>query len=242
MKDNGSLSYRIQGDYITFVELLNVDGIKENYNDELSMFHKLVYCYKELILLNNTNKIGMTYFIESISDLLEFVNLVCTGKIKPAKMLLRSFMETNAKAIYYSILCATPNDGYSNNLDIIIKQIKITKIEHKSKIESKKITKELEEKLKMPLKENYYWPICDYVHSNNETNLTGSEYLIEIFSVTKDFDKITESLDQAIGLIKEIILLTLLSKLDYYLNEAKSEKVTYVISLLNDSQRDLLVL
>lgn len=238
---SSTMTGRISKDYNALLEQLNIRENLPSSLDILENFHKRLFYLKELILLQkdvvgeNTNK----YYIEFFSDMMEFILFVFKGRQKASKMMLRSSMEMFMKATYYKVLNSDPKDTFSNNIDECRKKV-AADLTQGNRRDFKKLNNVLTLGFSEKLKQDFYWNICDYVHTKSPDLLSGDQYLLDILESSFDMEFSLESIKQASELVAFLTFFVLLSNKTFFINEVDSNKTWFILSSLNEWQTDLI--
>jgi hypothetical protein len=198
-----------------------------------------MYLLRELVLLKSDflSVEARLYFNETIADIAEGIMILSRGRIKTSKMLLRSSMETFMKSVCYS-LGISVNNNFSTNIEFIRKNVVNIHYSFQGK-RQRNIQNYFIKNLENVLKQELYWPICNYVHSNNWELLSNEKFLIDILNLKVDDSTFIEHAKVIDKVLEYLLLLLLLSSKKFYIG-LDSEKVSFAIKSLSEFNQSVL--
>ncbi|AIQ11349.1 hypothetical protein [Paenibacillus durus] len=234
-----TLYQQIKYDYDMFIDLLGLKQSSLSLCNELELVHRKMYLLRELVLLKTDylSVESLLYFNETIADLAEGIMILSKGRIKTSKMLLRSSLETFMKSICYSLNISV-NSNFSSNIEFIRKNVVNIQYGYRGK-KQRDIQNYFIEKLENVFKQEFYWPICNYVHSNNSSLLSTEKFLIDILNLTINKSTFIEHAKVFDKVLEYLILLLLLSSRKFYIG-LDSEKVSLSIKNLSEFNQAVL--
>ncbi|MEC2062716.1 hypothetical protein [Bacillus inaquosorum] len=218
-----TFSQYIDSDYDQFqLILLNKLNFDCNVLSTIKELHQNIYQFKELVYVLDSNNQSNINFTEAINGFIEFVWLLSMGKYKTASMSLRGAMENFAKGLTETNFLPT-DEKFSQNIDRSIKEI-VNKFGRKPKEFAKVFSPTYRDDYKQ-----YYWDLCDIVHSRDNNYSTCAEYLEQVIEKHFDEDKLKYLVSKGNIIIEYSTIILMISEYTYLSNAMNPIKFNYIL-------------
>ncbi|MGE0910520.1 hypothetical protein ACQGRJ_09720 [Bacillus atrophaeus] len=218
-----TFSQYIDSDYEQFqLILLNKLNFDCNVLSTIKDLHLNIYQYKELTYALGSNNMSNTNLNESINGFIEFVWLLSMGKYKTASMALRGAMENFSKGLAEKNFLPA-SEKFSQNIDRSIKEI-VKKFLPKTKEFSKIFSPEYRDKYKQ-----FYWDLCDIVHSRDDSYSTCAEYLDQVIEQQFDKEKLNYLVSKGTKVIEYSTIIILISEYTYLSKGMNTLKFNHIL-------------
>jgi hypothetical protein len=238
--NNGLFFGEINKDYEEFIKFFSGNKIMElGLDQDYKLLHKKVYIFKEML---NECEIGnptaLSYSLDTLGSLIEYIYLLSQHRYKLAASLLRGCMETFAKAlVHFNSL--TDSNGFTNNIELAISKISDNYIVNvlkrtRNKPLKKKIGNDYREVLK-----NLYWSLCDIVHSKDTTYNHCYEYLESILKNEYEEPKYKALYDYAILFLNKMLVIFYIQNMDEINKNMNALKLEYIIGDLEENYHQI---
>lgn len=225
----------IRRDYEGFIKLLNSSDLVELGLDQCYQeLHKKVYILKEILNESGpVNSIGLSYSLETLGGLIEFIYLLSQNRYKLAASSLRNSMETFAKSLIH-INSLSDTNGFTNNIELAISKIGDEYIVNvQKKIRNKPLKKIIGDNYREILKK-LYWCLCDIVHARDTSFNHCYEYLEEILKSNFDESKFYTLYDSAMVFTNKALVIFYIQYFETINNNMNEIKLEYIIGELEE--------
>ncbi|MFE3573720.1 hypothetical protein [Lysinibacillus sp. NPDC059133] len=223
----------IKRDYEEFIKLFSKNELIElGLDQDYKLLHKKVYIFKEMLneceIVNST---ALSYTLDTLGSLIEYIHLLSQNRYKLAASLLRGSMETFAKALIH-INSLTDSHGFTNNIELAISKISDDYINNILKLaRNKTLKKKIGDAYREVLKD-LYWSLCDIVHSRDTAYNHCYEYLESILNNRFEQSKYKVLYDYAILFINKMLVIFYIQNIGVINKNMNAIKLEYIVGEL----------
>lgn len=204
---------------------------------ELELFHSYFYKFRDVLeQLDYKNPKAYCAVQEGVEGIFDFIWLIISSRYKSCIITFRSSIEMLVKGLMREHLPDKETNRFSNNIEIIIKQLRLKVCANLNSLKDKR-------KLKKFLEENYtykirelYSDLSEIVHGKYTNKNKGfSQYLEEITQVSTNYNKkqYNDIINESINLLKLMLELTIIINFKYLSENMNSYKLNLIVEGLS---------
>ncbi|PFA08035.1 hypothetical protein [Bacillus thuringiensis] len=238
--NDGLFFGEIKKDYKEFIKLFsNNELIEPELIQDYEILHKKVYIFKEM--LNEceiTDATAISYSMDTLGSLIEYIHLLSQHRYKLAASLLRGAMETFAKSLIH-IDSLIDSHGFTNNIELAISKISDNYISNFLKLVRNKPLKRAIGTAYREVLKNLYWNLCDIVHSKDTTYNHCYEYLDSILNTEFEESKYRILYDYAILFLNKMLVIFYIQNIEIINNNMNQIKLEYIISEFDSTYQQI---
>lgn len=235
-------------DFEKILDLLSRDSsngilLDEKTLEKLKPSHERLFYLKLLIDIKQESYLESSkdFYSASISMLIECLMQSSIGRYRTTHILLRSSLEALCSGIYIELFNKVPNEKFSQNIDLIKKEITLSFTINFDRRKRKTFRRTFNDYVENSIKRSMYWDLSNYVHSTKREFLSSEEFFEDMISVinTPDIEEFENTLLTINKITNNLIILVLISDYEFYFKEPR-EIVPLAVSKLDSSEKAFL--
>ncbi|WP_332381167.1 hypothetical protein [Lactococcus cremoris] len=202
--------------------------------ESLKKYHMRLYVLRELIVVSNVQedeRISQP-LNDATSDFIDFIWLLYTGRYKASIASLRNGLDIFARSMIRSLDSSLERDSFSNNVEKVLKNVRVKNEVHLTSNEAKKnhktfINENFTENMK-----NLYKQLSDFIHGRMRQQIEVAHYLNNIidFENNQSTDEYNRVINLGVQILETVYSMFLL--VNY--NKIDENENTYKLNLMID--------
>lgn len=235
-------------DFEKILDLLSRDSsngilLDEKTLEKLTPSHERLFYLKLLIDIKHEAYLESSkdFYNASISMLIECLMQISIGRYRTTHILLRSSLEALCSGIYIELFNKVPNEKFSQNIDLIKKELTLSFTINFDKRKRKLFRRTFNDYVENTIKKSIYWNLSNYVHSTKREFLSSEEFFEDMISIinTPNIEELENTLLTINKLTNNLIILVLISDYEFYFKEPR-EIVPLAVSKLDSNEKAFL--
>lgn len=232
----------IEKDFNQVKNIINTQTIKydldyKNIFKKLKVFHDYFYKLRDILEeLNYQNDESYNAIRDGVEGMFDFIWLINLSRYKACVITFRSSIEILVKGLMREYCPEKETDKFSNNIEIIIKQLKLEKYNNFSLSKDKKNLSNFLEKNYTSKIRDLYKKLSEIVHGKySNENKKVSEYLQEVTQVNINYSEsqCNYTFDKCIELLRFILELAIMVNFQYLQQNMNDYKLSLILESLS---------